>query len=126
MRQFFSEHPMLFLIGATIWLLFFMWIAVKFRKKYQGLKLAESFIKENEQFKPLDQKALNEAIGLSKKHGKEKEFLELLANIRKKYGYDGVKVGHLFWIWFVLEGNIKDPKNIPNFANPKAEKGNKK
>ncbi|WP_299006953.1 hypothetical protein [uncultured Shewanella sp.] len=83
-------------------------------KQLKSMKHAEHIVKRG-QFEPLRQDVLNEAINDAQEKGNKDQFLQLLTQIRQTYGHDGVKLGHLYWIWRMIEEDELNPKHIPDF-----------
>jgi len=95
-------------------------IAFYARRQYQGIKAAEYMVKEG-QFLPLEQVVIDEATSHAEKEGNVSEFLSLLSEVRRRYGHNGVRGGHLYWIWGRLENIPSDIQgmDIPSFEKPK-------
>lgn len=82
----------------------------------KGLKAAE-FLVEGGQYL----RAPEEHINVAEKGGNKKGFLNLLRQIRREHGHDGVKVGHLHWIHYKLKRGELDVEKTPFFINTEFE-----
>ena len=70
----------------------------------------------NFEFLPLKNSVLNEAVKDAERQGNKEQFLSLLTQIRRTHGHNNVKMGHLKWIWDMIEINELEPINIPAFT----------
>lgn len=83
-------------------------------KQLKAIRHAEYVVKRG-QFEPLRKDLLNEAINDAKKQGNQDQFLQLLTQVKQTYGHDGVKSGHLYWIWQMIDEGVLNPEHIPDF-----------
>jgi len=107
-----SENPLwatLFIILPAIGVLYSV-------KTFRSFKMAR-WIVVTGQYQPLTDAHLEYAINDAQQKGKENQFLNLLRIIRQQYGHNGVKIGHLYWIWHQLESEVPviDETSVPSF-----------
>ena len=83
-------------------------------KAIRGMRIAKYVVEEG-QYNTLSQDLIDNAVELARTDGKEKLFLALLTEVRRRHGHDGVKLGHLYWIWNLMD---KVPDNIGSLDIP--------
>jgi len=106
------ENPLIMALASIAWLAIFLFS----KKKMHEAKVLE-YIVEKGQFQVLREGVIDEAVKDAKKRGLEPEFTELLRMVRRKYGYNGVRLGHLYWMWDQIERPDDDVGSleIPSF-----------
>jgi len=112
MTNWLIENPPIIALLGAVCLVVIMFI----KEKWSVIKGAK-YIAEKGQFQILRMDVIDEAIKDAKRRGFESEFMELLRMIRRKHGHDGIRVGHLYWIWHQIEQSDDDLASleIPSF-----------
>ena len=100
---------------ALVVLLFYLAKRVHTRSKVMKDSL---WIVEEGQFEVAPQRLLDQAIEHAKAQGLEMEYLHELAEVRRRYGYEALKIGHLYWATGRISGEIEDPVP-PSFERAK-------
>ena len=75
------------------------------------------WIAEEGQFEPLPDNVLDGAIAEAKENDYYEKFSKYLQKIRREHGHNGLKTGHLYWIWHQIENDIDadDVQAVPSF-----------
>lgn len=100
-----SNPSIVFLVGMPLAIAMFL-----VYRKCMAMKTAQWIVEEG-QFEHLPEDHLDAAIQEAEKNGYKDSFIQLLTLIRRHHGHDGVKIGHLYWIWEQIE-NGNSPDNI--------------
>lgn len=98
---------------GIISVLFSLYYYCKFR---QSMSAAETIIAT--QTEPADNEVINELIEQEKHNGNAQYVLKVLTSIRRLYGHQGVKVGHVVFILKLIEKGCPDIEDneIPSFS----------
>lgn len=115
MKEFFeyiAANPIVIPLGAIIPLI----AMYHFYRKASAIKFAE-WIAEEGQYELLPEEHLDVALKDAEQSGTIDSFHQLLSLVRKNYGHNEVKVGHLYWIWEQIELGISvdNIDSVPKF-----------
>lgn len=110
--EYVAANPIIIPLGAVIPLI----IMYYFYRKASAIKFAE-WIAEEGQYELLPEEHLDVALKDAEQSGTIDSFLQFLTIVRKNYGHEGVKVGHLYWIWEQIEQGtrVDSIDNVPKF-----------
>jgi hypothetical protein len=92
-------------------------LTLRMRRQSRALGLA-IWMAKGGQFERAPQALLERMITDAERVGKKDLVLGELANVRRLYGHDGVRMGHVFWVMERMEGKIADNKQPPSFVDP--------
>lgn len=92
-------------------------LAVRIRRQSRALSVA-IWMAKGGRFERAPQAFLDKMIADAERAGKKDLVLGELANVRRLYGHDGVRMGHVFWVMERMEGKIADGKQPPSFVDP--------
>lgn len=72
---------------------------------------------DERQFRSLPAAFYGEALDDAKKQGVEKVFRAYMTGLRRRFGHDGLKIGHIIWVSMRLEkgGITADVSEAPSF-----------
>lgn len=113
-----GSHPiMVFAIAVVVALGLAMgaWVFATYRRYLRsflnGNWMEEAIAFELASDKEVEENLLNEAT----RQGKRDQALLQLSTIRRLYGHDGVRTGHIIWVLKVLAGEISAERVPPSF-----------
>lgn len=92
-------------------------LAFYFRRRMRALAFAEWLVREG-QYQKVDAPTLDALIMEADRLGKKSLLLSELAALRRKYGHDGIRRGHVMWLVQWLHGDIENGATPPSFAPP--------
>lgn len=109
--NFLTNHPIIMVVAAIV-AAFGMYYS---HNQLKAIRVAETIVKS--QHNPVDPKIIDELVEDAKQVGDDKYVLDVLREIRTKYGHSGVKVGHVMWIVHLRNTGHPDiaDMNIPSF-----------
>ena len=106
---------------STLWFvllipisLVFLFLGRKAKPWFDERRHADWFIAEG-QYMPASSKIIDDLILKADHMGKKAFVLSKLKSIRKQYGHNGVRHGHIKWLACSLHGEIEPNLTVPSF-----------
>lgn len=106
------------LVVLVLWVLAMVAGALFFKRRIDGVDAAESFL--SSQHLPASQAEIEGIVQLADKHGQRNLALQLFSELRRQFGHEGVRKGHVMWVLMKIEGDIPDNAVPPSYADVKS------
>lgn len=93
-------------------------LAVSVAKSLRTKREEDWLVKDGGKFQIATQAHVDELIAEADRRGKRNLALVQLAAVRRLHGHQGVRMGHIVWIYKVLDGDIDAAAAPPSFVPP--------
>lgn len=89
--------------------------ALHFKRRGAAIASAEQFL--TTQHLPASQSEIEAIIRRASMSGKRDEALQLFSDLRRQFGHEGVKKGHVMWALMKIDGDLSDDAIPPSYAD---------
>jgi hypothetical protein len=113
-----SEEVLFFLVIFLFVLL--VWAGIVLLRSLRNDKTVRWFDSDG-QHRFSTQRTFDVALNNARERGVEKQYMSLIVEIRRQYGHQGVRLGHLLWADSMIndDGSICEYSEIPRFHGAK-------
>jgi len=101
-------------VVAALWAVVGLAGAMYMKRKHDGLAAAERLVAT--QHLPASQEEVDGLIEHAAGLGKREAAMHALADIRRQYGHNGVRRGHILWVMLKLDGEVPPDAVAPPFT----------
>ena len=103
------------LVLLALWVVAMGACALHFKRKGNAIESAEQFLAT--QHLPATEAEIEAIIRRAAMSGKRDVALQLFADLRRQFGHEGIKRGHVMWALMKIDGDLSDDAIPPSYAD---------